>query len=456
PEIADLGVRAAASAWIPTLSASLAKSRAESPATGSLDGPLGVLTDRQLSSDIVVSQRLPWGAAYQLGWSGSRNASNSVFNRYQPQLNAGATARIEQPLLRGFAIDSARADRERSVNGRDLAQFELDATVAATTRAVLHAYWQWVYARDLLAVERDAHALAQTLLDGNRARVAAGAMAAVDVVEAEAEVARRDEAIIIADKNVANAEDRLRVLMLDPSATEYRAPFEPVDSSASRSSQAGVEAVARALAERLDLKVLRTSVAIDAVNVRQFRNDTLPDATVIADYSVQGAGGTELLRDAGLGTPVTGTLQRGFGSVLDDLTRFRYPAWSVQLSVGYPLGTSAAEANAARARVEQRRTETALAALEQQIVTEVNAARREVDANERRLQSTTTAVSLAERRLGAEEQKFNVGLSTSFFVFQAQRDLTSAREARLRSILDQRLSVADFDAVQLVPLAPTQ
>ena len=88
------------------------------------------------------------------------------------------------------------------------------------------------------------------------------------------------------------------------------------------------------------------------------------------------------------------------------------------------------------------------------MTTEVRTAQREVETNEKRLQSTATAVALAERRLAAEEQKFLVGLSTSFFVFQAQRDLASARVARLGAVLDRRLSIADLEAVQSAPLTP--
>ena len=85
-------------------------------------------------------------------------------------------------------------------------------------------------------------------------------------------------------------------------------------------------------------------------------------------------------------------------------------------------------------------------------MTDVTAALREVAANEKRLVSTANAVVLSERRLDAEERKFTAGLSTSFFVFQAQRDLASTREALLRSALDYQLSVVDLEAVQRVPI----
>ena len=162
-----------------------------------------------------------------------------------------------------------------------------------------------------------------------------------------------------------------------------------------------------------------------------------------------------MLREAGSGTPVATMRNVASGLALADLGQLRYPGWSMQVSVAYPLGASAAKANAARAQVEKRQTELSLAALQQRVITEVLTAQREVETNEKRLQSTATAVTLAERRLAAEEQKFLVGLSTSFFVFQAQRDLASARVARLGAVLgDRRLSIVDLPAVQVAPLAP--
>jgi len=192
---------------------------------------------------------------------------------------------------------------------------------------------------------------------------------------------------------------------------------------------------------------------MDRIEVRQHRSDALPDAALTATYAAQAAGGTELLRQGGITGSVTGSIEGGFASVLNDLAARRYPTWSVQLGVRYPIGTARAEAATARA-VVQRQREATLAAEERRVATEVRAAQREVDANQKRLASNASAVALAERRLDAEERKFAVGLSTSFFAFQAQRDLASAREAELRSMLDHRLSLADLEAVQHIPLTP--
>src|SRR3954454_3198873 len=140
PEIADFTVRAAESVWAPGIVATLGQGRADSPASTSLDPTGGVLTDRQVSSDVSLSQQLPWGASYDVGWSSLRRANSSLLNRFQPELNAAATASLTQPLLRRFAIDAARADRARSLHARDRAGFELDGTLTAVKREVLYAY----------------------------------------------------------------------------------------------------------------------------------------------------------------------------------------------------------------------------------------------------------------------------------------------------------------------------
>ena len=78
---------------------------------------------------------------------------------------------------------------------------------------------------------------------------------------------------------------------------------------------------------------------------------------------------------------------------------------------------------------------------------------RQVQTNQKRVETTRAARSFAERRLEAEQRKFAAGTSTSFIVFQAQRDLSQARNNELKAILDYNQSVVDLETVQEVPLA---
>ena len=79
-------------------------------------------------------------------------------------------------------------------------------------------------------------------------------------------------------------------------------------------------------------------------------------------------------------------------------------------------------------------------------------AARQVQTNQKRVETTRASRELAERRLDAEQRKFAAGTSTSFFVFQAQRDLAQARNNELRAILDYNRSVVDLETVQEAPL----
>lgn len=452
PALADLDVQSTGTAWTPSLSTRVGKTDGRTPAATPFDQAQTTLRTGQLTSDVALAQQLPWGSSYQVGWAGGRRTSNSAFALFQPELSSGLTASFTQPLLKGLFVDPNRTARAVSLGARDVADAELQTAVASTTRDVRYAYWRWIYARDVLAVQGQSLGLAQALLEGNRGRIAAGAMAAVDAIEAEAEVARRSEAIIVAEKNVANAEDLLRTLMLEPEDPRTAAPLEPSPAPAPSDIDASGGAVARAISTRQDLRAIRSGLHIDDVTIRQLRDEKLPDVSLHLGYALAGTGGTELIRASGVPGPVTGSIDRSFASVLDDLGRFKYPTWSMELAVSYPLGTARADVATARAELQQKQRTTALAAAEQRVATEVRAVHREVTANRKRLDSTATAVALSERRLDAEERKFAVGLSTSFFVFQAQRDLAQAREAALRALLDFRLSSADLEAVQVMPL----
>jgi outer membrane protein len=106
----------------------------------------------------------------------------------------------------------------------------------------------------------------------------------------------------------------------------------------------------------------------------------------------------------------------------------------------------------ARARLEYTQQQTQLRDAEVQVMVQVREAGRQGQANQRRVDTTAVSRQLAERRLEAEERKLAAGTTTSFFVFQAQRDLAQARHNELRAILDYQRSIIDFETVQEAPL----
>jgi outer membrane protein TolC len=120
--------------------------------------------------------------------------------------------------------------------------------------------------------------------------------------------------------------------------------------------------------------------------------------------------------------------------------------------ISYPLGTSTAEANLARSRLQYTQSQLELKNAELQVTAQVRDVGRQVTTNTRRVAATRAASQLAAKRLEAEQKKFAAGMSTSFLVFQAQRDLAQAQSDELSSILDFSKSLVDFEAVQEAPV----
>src|SRR5262249_31477616 len=132
-------------------------------------------------------------------------------------------------------------------------------------------------------------------------------------------------------------------------------------------------------------------------------------------------------------------------------THGNYPNWNLQLNLSYPLGQSTAQANYARARVQRNQTVSQVRALELTVAADVTNAAVQVESSLTRYDAAKAARELQQQRLDAEQSRFDVGLSTNFFVVQAQRDLASAQITELRALLDYQHALVDFERSQSAP-----
>ncbi len=460
PLVEDLTVVQARSQWSPTLTNAFQSTSTDSPNNSFLAGGQGLKTsDDRFINTFGVQQTLKWGTQYSVGWDGSRLTTNNAFTTFSPQLRSTMSFSFTQPLVRGFSIDNIRQQVEQALTNRDIADVQVRQTVASTLRTVRNAYWDLAYAFASLRVQRESLELAQESLRNTRARVEIGTTPPIDIVEAESEVAQREEAVIVAEAQIQTAEDTLRALILDPSSPDFwTVHLEAADVPAFQPAPVDVDgAVRNALEKRTDLQQSTKSLELNAIDIRYLRNQTLPEVTANFDYGLSGLGGTQLQRAVGPFGPGTGAVvgqtQRGFNTVLGDLFRNSFPAWTAALNVSYPMGTSTAEASLARVRLQNNQQLTQIRNQRLQVTTQVREVARQVQTNQKRVDSTRSSRSLAERRLDAEQRKLAAGTSTSFVVFQTQRDLAVARNNELRAILDYAQSVVDLETVQEIPLA---
>jgi outer membrane protein TolC len=460
PRIQDMAVAQARSLWVPTVSSTLSDNSTNNQAISAFSGGRTRITDSRFTTLFGVSQLLPTGTNYSVSWNNWRATSTNIFNSYDPQLSSTLSLNVTQPLLRNFKIDTARQQLELSRKDRDASDLQLRSTIVATTRNVKNAYWELAYQIASLNAAQQSLDLAKRVLGDNEKRVQIGTMAPIDIVEAQSEVARNEESVIIAQAAIKRAEDQLRALIYDPGSPDFWIlTIEPSETAPFQAQSLNVdEAMRRALANRIDIKQAKNGLEHGDINLRYYRNQSLPDVSAQLTYSSAAVGGVQLspvtslsaLSDPSLHRGIIS--QRGYGSVLGDAFTNAFPTWTLGVTISYPIGASTAETNLARTKLQYSQAETQLKNLELQVATQVRDVGRQVQTNQKRVDTTRAARELAERRLEAAEKKFAAGIETSFFVFQAQRDLSQERINEVRAISDYNKSLVDFEAVQEAPL----
>ncbi len=454
PQLQELNLERIRAAYRPTVSSTVGQRAVVQPPTSQLNG--GTIVQNDVSTyNGGINQALKWGGGdVSFQFNNNKQVTSNIFANFNPTYNASFNATITQPLLRDFRVDGTRQQLRVTAINRDISELQLRGTLATTVANVRNAYWELVFAMQAVDVANGSLDLAQKLVDDNRARVEVGTMAPLDVVQAEAEAATRRQALAQAEATMGTAELTLKRLIV--SGTDdplWRSAITPIDRPEFRSEPIDVEgAVRKALADRTDLSQARRTIDSNDVTMRFLQNQTLPAIDLVGTYSAQGLGGTQFVRQGtGLGSTVIDTIQLGYANALRTLTGRDYPTWNVQMNVSYPLGGSAGDAQYARARVQRNQSAAQLRALELQVATEVTNAALQVESGLKRYEASAVARELAQTRLQAEQSRFEVGLSTNFFVVQAQRDLSTAQNTELRALLDHRRALVDFARVQEAP-----
>jgi outer membrane protein len=450
PQIGDTQVAAAAAAFRPAFTSSLQQNNQLQPPASFLI-PIATRTDLTTSS-IGLNQKLPWfGTSYSMSWDSSHTDSNSILNSYNPLLHSGLSLNVSQPLLRDLAIDAARLQLTTTRLNRDSAGTRMKESEVHTAANVKAAYWNLVSARANVDARRSSLQLADELARVNKAKVDVGQSPPLDLLSAQAEVASNQEQLIIAETAVRQAEDRLRLLIFDATQRDvWNVALEPLDSPPVGTVPLDVDAaIANALRDRADLTRARIDVTAAQSTTKFADNQRLPDVRVNATYQASGLGGTEILREGGFpGTIAGGGNITSFGSTLNQLFRSDYPSWAVGVSVSYPIGQSAQDAAFARSKLEDAQARARVKSAEARAIQQVRDAAWNVDMNAKRVDTSRAVTQLADQRLDAERKRFEVGMSTSFLVIQAQRDFAQARTNELGAILAYDLALVSFEALQ--------
>jgi outer membrane protein TolC len=403
------------------------------PIFGGTGGALNQITlfdQRTHGVTVDANTNLITGGNIDVNYSPQRNSINQSVAEgflFNPAWTGGLAFTITQPLLRNAGVAINKTFITIAQNNAVVEQHVFRDRVMTVVASVEQTYWELVFANENLKVAQAAVKAAEALLATNREKAKVGVMTLVDVLQAEAAVASRVEQTLLAEKAIRDQEDQLRRL-LNPGEEDLRQDVRltPADGPVTLLEPLSLqEAIDTALSQRPEIIQAKKNIESGELNKQFARNQLLPT------LSLQGTVGL-----AGLGGDYGESLTRNFNGDF-----YNYGAGLV---LSYPLGNRAAISTYNKRKLEAKNAEVALENVRQQIIVGVREAVRRVQTDFKRIETTRSARIMAEKQLEAELERLKVGLSTTRFVLDFQRDLATAQGHELRAIVDYNKSLSNL------------
>ena len=475
-KIAEFDLTSAHGAYDPRLSSSTYYERIKNPISSFLSGGANGATTQ---SDYTGTARLEGltpklGGNYRLDFSSIRLTSNNQFTALSPQYPTALTFNYTQPLFRGLRFDSNRRQIEIAKKNLSLTDAQFRQRAIETITSVQRVYWDLVFALRNLQVQRDAVRDSRTQFEHNKRLVVAGALAPIDVVAAEAQVAGFEQALFSSLEEVSRSENNLKNLIaVDRKSDLWNLSVIPTDSVDLTPPDISLpEALKAAMENRPELQQSNVVREINQIDQKYFREQTKPAVDLVGSYGLVGLAGSQssagnpfssasttelrsrvdqLLTQAGLPllTPLpqqalSPFLIGGYDQSLRNLLSDRFNNFRVGVQINLPLRNRTAEAQLGRSLVEGQRIATQREQLEQTIQVDVRNALQVVRSAEARLHAAGVARQASEQQYQSEQRKLDAGQSTVFLVLERQTALTTARGNELRAQTDLNKAIAEL------------
>ena len=395
--------------------------------------------------DLSLSQKLVTGANYQFDFTNNRNKTNSATAGLNPSYSSEFQLSLTQPLLKNFGIDLNKRNIHIAKNEVDISDHEFKTKVIETVSEVENTYWDFVFTLGDLEVKQKSLERAKDLQRRVKAQVLVGTMAPIETLQAESEVASREEFLLTAQDAIDDNQDKLKnILNIDFSSPQGISPIYP-------STQPNVliedfdfnEIMKMALSNRPDYLAKKKDLENKDILVKYQENQIYPSVDLVGSLGINGLSGEAITITSGTfqGTSAYGG---GYGNSLTDALSTNYYDWEFGVKFSYPLGNRSAKSKLSASRLEKAQLILGIKDLEKKIILEVRESARQLTTDSKRIKAATIAKKLAEEKLKAEEKKFEVGLSTSFNVLKFQEDLAEAQSNEIKTIIDYKQSRIRF------------
>lgn len=384
--------------------------------------PSPVERSRFFDADVSVDRLLRTGgtakASFANLWSRDGGGADPSSWTSRPELSLS----LSQPLLSGFG-------REVTERGITVASDAVEAALAGWRSLALSvaadardAYFSLIEARENLSTREASLSVARQIHAENEARVRAGVLASIELLDSEFGAAGRERDLLEAQKNVLEQADRLRVLLQVPTPGMLS---PEMSFSEGRVEVSERDATETALSIRPDLRAARISRNTRDFQAKVGRNLVLPSLSVTGSAGLTGLDGA-------------------YGDAIGDLASGNTPFWSVGLAFSYPLGNDAARADLAEAVLRGRQAEAQVRDLEETIGLEVRTAIRDMETKFKEIEVAKKGVALGEARLASFLKRGKLGLVTTKNILEVEADTAAARDALVRARTDYQRAVTRF------------
>ena len=385
----------------------------------------------------IMKQGLEWtmkegGTQFRLGFSMSRlqNDINNGPATHNGEFQSNVGLSVIQPVLKNFGKNATMVNMRLAAAASDVAfqeyrkgLIELAATAEAT-------YWDLYLAQQQHKIATDSVGLAKTVLEDNQERVKVGKASELDVLEAEAGVARRLALLNEAKQVLQDATSRAMTLFSE-SVANGKYVIETTDTPTGREIKGEVgDHWSVAFEKNPDLKIRAKQAEQEKVRLAYQRNQALPQLDLRGSYGLNGLDGTPA------------------GS-FEDLAENNYASWSFGFEFRVPLdGNKKGRLERDAAKLRQRQALLNLKTTETQLINALDAAIDRVRIFADNVGRYESIVSFNQRVLDTEIARMEAGKSDSRSVLEKEEDLFEARIAYIEGQVRLDRAILEMESLK--------
>ena len=421
-------------AYDPSIAGLLNWAHQSTPQTSSFITGTNTLIVNTTTGNLGIQKAFSTGTAVNLGFNNNRQNSNSSRSQYNPYTTGSLGLTVTQPLLQGFNIAVNRRFIRIARNEERISDFIFRQQLLETVSGVVRLYWDLVSLEEDVKVKTQALSLSQKLYEDNKSQVEVGTLAPLELKRAQAEVARSRQDLTNSESLALQQELLLKNILTRSRATDplLRSariiPLDRIQIPANEQPQPVQDLVGQAFNSRPDLAQARIQIESSNIGLRGSRNALLPTLDLIGSAQNNGLSGEPNMLQQ---SPADPFFVGGYGNALGQIFSRNFPNYAIGLQLNIPLRNRVAQADVIRDELQVRQTEVRLRQLENQVRLEVENALVALDRARASYNAAVETRQLQEEALAAEQERYSVGASTSFFVIQYQRDLAQARSTEV-------------------------